>query len=158
MKAPLSRRRAGKKQPAARIRGNRRHLGRGISRIIERSYRKQDVTIHIDPTLAVIAIDLLRSHFREMIERIESEGRLHFDRAHRHRLLEILEEINDRCAVKTGVLEVAAAYSRLRRIASRSGADSGLPSRTPRPMHRFGRFDTEARDDAPEDRTGCSGT
>lgn len=132
MKTSLSKRRAGKKQPAARIRGNRRHLGQGISRIIERSYRKQDVTIHIDPTIAVIAIDLLRSHFREMIERIESEGHLHFDRAHRYRLLEILEEINDRCAVKTGVLEVAAAYSRLRQIALRSEADSRLPRRNPR--------------------------
>lgn len=70
----------------------------------------QGITVHVDPTIAVIALGLAKGCLPSMIEQLESRSGLRMDSSRRQQMIDTLDEIYDRCIEKADVREVVDMY------------------------------------------------
>lgn len=71
---------------------------------------KQNITIHVDPMIALCTIGLTKGFFSSIIDHIESQSELRFDEERKEQMLDVLEEIYERCIEKTNIREIADLY------------------------------------------------
>lgn len=71
---------------------------------------KQGISIHVDPTIAVIALGLAKGCLPGMLEQLESQSGLRMEDDRRQQMIDTLDEIYNRCIEKSDIREVVDMY------------------------------------------------
>lgn len=74
--------------------------------------KEQDILIHVDPRLAVIALSLAKLALPAMIKRFESQSGLQMDKEHKQQLVDTLDEIYEQCVEQSDVQDIVDLYMR----------------------------------------------
>lgn len=87
----------------------------GANREPENAGREEStrqITIEVDPMIALTALGLAKGFFPSIVEHIESQSGLRMEEARKQQMIDTLNEIYERCVEQTDVREVADLYLR----------------------------------------------
>lgn len=81
----------------------------------EKCVDNRNITIHVDPTMATVALGLAKGYFQSLLENIEAQSGLHMDDLRKRQLIDTLDELYERCAEHTDAREVVDLFMRPKR-------------------------------------------
>lgn len=77
-----------------------------------RAEQTRQITVEVDPMIALTALGLAKGFFPSIVEHIESQSGLRMDEERKRQMLDTLNEIYERCIDQTDIREVADLYLR----------------------------------------------
>lgn len=77
-----------------------------------RAEQTRQITVEVDPMIALTALGLAKGFFPSIVEQLESQSGLRMDEGRKQQMLDVLNEIYERCIEQTDIREVADLYLR----------------------------------------------